>query len=253
MALKYSASTHLSNHGTSASLRQNTGFFAAWVQIASFVTGVSGLKVCGTDGTYWGLWLDGDFDGTGHLYFDIQRATTDLKILASSNAVIAGIPQFVAVSWNTAGANSDQKLYKGDLVTHAAEVSSYTTQQVGAGARSTPTTAFALGNALGGESYSYFNGIIENSIYLNRQPELKEIIELQKRMYLAAGTQLLTRLGIASGVQIDISGNSNHGSVTGAVNAAPLPLNFVRQQPHYKRMLSQTYQERGGFFFPLAA
>lgn len=253
MSLKYSASTHISNHGTSAKLRQDTGFFAAWVLVTSFVSGVTGLKVCGTDGTYWGLWLDGNFDGSGMLYFDIQRATTDLKLLASSNAIIAGIPQFVAASWHTAGSNSDQKLYKGDLVTPVAEISSYTTQQVGSGTRSVPSTAFTIGNALGGESYSYFNGIIDSSIYLNRQPLLKEIIELQKRMYVAAGTQILTQLGISSGLQIDISGNSNHGSVTGAASASPLPLNFLRQQPNYKRLLAQTYQERGGFFFPLTA
>lgn len=224
MSRRFSASTHLSNHGTSTTLRQNTGFVAAWVQIASFVTGVTGLKLCGTDGVYWGLWLDGGFDGSGHLYFDIQRATTNLIAHASSDPLVVGVPQFVAVSWNTSGANSDQKLYTGSLNRIVSEVATYATQEVGAGTRSTPTTAFTIGNALGGESYSYFNGSIDTFIYLNRQPLLKEIIELQGNMYAAPGTQLVTRLGNVSR-EIDLIGN--HGAVTGASIAPPLPVNYL--------------------------
>lgn len=252
MGLRLSASTHKIVCGTSASLRADAGFAGGWVKLAS-LTGVNGHKFFGmwNNTGYWGPYLDWNFNGTGNVGFDMDRATTDLKMISTSNALAVGTWYFVGASWDISGADTAQKLYVGALGSDVVEVSSYSTQTVGAGARVATTDAFTIGNTPGGDSWAFLDGDVGGFIYLNRIPQIEEIRRISRQMFAVKDSQLHLELGYhGTGTQTDWSGTGNNGTITGAVAANHPPVLAPFKYTHYE---SDVYKVSGASAYTLIA
>ena len=145
------------NVGQAASLDDiNTGTVLAWV----YPTGTSSVGVI-----YW----KGPSSGAGRQLFQIlttpalnvirSRATTNLiATAATANFSAWGLNKWLLVGgvWDTAGVAADQRLYVGDLATAAAEPSTYSAQNAGAGGNSTNDT----NDALIGNNPGFANGFV---------------------------------------------------------------------------------------------
>jgi hypothetical protein len=83
----------------------------------------------------WRIFRQGT-TGSGRLTVDYFRATQTLFVDANVTAfpaILSGEWSYTGFNWDTAGANTDQKIFGGNLGAPAAEPSSYVTQRVGSG------------------------------------------------------------------------------------------------------------------------
>jgi len=83
----------------------------------------------------WRIFRQGT-TGSGRLTIDYFRATQTLFVDANVTAfpaLLSGEWSYTGFNWDTAGANTDQKIFGGNLGAPAAEPSSYVTQRVGSG------------------------------------------------------------------------------------------------------------------------
>lgn len=165
---------------------------------------------------------------TPRMFFARQRATTANIISANFSTFPVYAKNkwlYVAAVTNSAGANGDQHFFMGDGTTMAAEASSYNVQTVGSG---TPVTE--AGNNLGiggnpaGGSVTEWNGNMAWIGIWNRALTLSEIHDQQFSPHITSGNVLFMYLGFNdTGTQIDLSGNGNNGTVTGATASSNGP------------------------------
>ena len=164
--------------------------------------------------------------GSNRWQIEIQRATTFL-IASATQANMSTFGEnkwcFIGCSYNTAGANGDQHLYHGDLITGVAEAAAYTTQTVGSGSVNSNAAAnLVLGNI--NAANRGWPGRIALAMIFNRQLSLGEINNQQFNPHVDSGCVLYIHFGRNStGTQFDYSGNGNHGTVTGATVAENPP------------------------------
>lgn len=175
------------------------------------------------------------------------RTTTSTQAQANTSAfasIATGKWCLFCGQYSTGGAASAQKLYGGDLVTPAAEPSSYTTQTAGSGTASSN----AANSGIVGNNTNFtqeFNGeIAVVALY----GALLTAAQIQSWQFnprarvdstLALGMWHLGRNPAGTGTQPDISGNGNNGTVTGATASAHVPLwEFLAQRRRRERHIA---------------
>lgn len=155
------------------------------------------------------------------------RATTSLQgtaALTNFAAYAVGKWLFVAGVYDTAGANSAQRVLMGDQTVPAAEPSSYSTQTAGAGA-ATDTTGGAckIGNNLANATPALAQIAIAgvHSVALT----IPELLAIQKNPTIIgrACVGLYFPGARGTGVAPDWSGQANHGIGTGVTLGEPMP------------------------------
>lgn len=209
------------NGGSGASLDDLvTATFVAWVYPTAFAANQVLWSKNGT--TRYAR-----FNTAARLNFAVARATTPLEVTAT-DTLTANRWAFVAGALNTGGVNTDQKAYYGSLTSVVAEVSAYTTQQVGTGA----VTSDAAGNlSIGSNTASQpFTGRVAWVQVYNRQLSLGELRMLQgDRSLKLQGCVGFWQPGWDAGTTVpDLSGSGNHGTITGAPTyVAGLPLAYT--------------------------
>ena len=211
------------DHGSAASLDDiAAGTLLALVNCAD-VTPADGVFAVSKSGSNWMLVLRGP--GLGNdLSWQIGRATTALHARATQ----ANLPAFLenrwvwlAATWNTAGSDSDQRLYAGGLTTPLVEAAAYVTQTVGSGSVTSNAAAnLFVGNTSAGNSNS-FPGLIALVKIWNRRLSLDELRRHQSNLACSAQCVLFAWPGKnGRGTVFDESGNNNHGTITGAIPTA---------------------------------
>ena len=144
---------------------------------------------------------------------------------AASGTLTLNAWNYVAISYDE---SAGPLLYFGNLTTIVAQPSYSAGPVVGSGA----TSSDAIGNLLiGARSFSQaagsgFQGRIAFGGVWNRVLSLGEIKEQQFHPHVTSGCVLFSHLGYAGAVstQPDWSGNGNAGTITGATQAAHVPL-----------------------------
>lgn len=154
-----------------------------------------------------------------------HRATTYIESAANAASFAAyGTNKwlFVAFTWNTSGASTDQKLLIGDAVLGAAEPSAYTSQLLGAGTPGTTNADVYIGNGV--VTSRELHGRVNWAAVYNRSMINLEIIQQQFYEFPAPGCVLFTYPGSnGTGTQIDYSGNVNNGTITGTLAISDNP------------------------------
>lgn len=166
-------------------------------------------------------------DGSNNIHLEVFRATVVLSITAAlSNFTSAGANKwlFVACLWDSGGADGDQRIFIGDLSTHATEPSSYGTQALGSGALSSDASAnlTAWNHPAASQSFPGDGGWCG---VWNRLLTAGEVRAQQFHPHKTSGNVLFCHYGYnGTGNQADLSGNGNTGTVTGAVVSDHVPL-----------------------------
>lgn len=174
-------------------------------------------------------WIDYPANNPGK-NFEVYVARTSYLIIkavtTSSNFAAWGINKwcFVAIRFDTAGVNSDQKLLVGDQILDAAEPGAYSVQTVGSGTVTSESgTNFIFGNNAG-FNIPFLGRMGFISCY-NRAMPTVEIISQQWRPRVSTGCKLFSYPGFTgTGTQPDWSGNGSSGTVTGSTVADGLPI-----------------------------
>lgn len=156
-------------------------------------------------------------DAGGALSTTITR-TSDSSFV-STTLLVLNTWQFVVVTYSEA---AGVRGYLGNLSKPVEEMS-YSSTVVGSGATGTESAgAMNWGNRQGSNS-AWTSGAIEVGAYFNRVLSLTEMRLMQEYMRLRTpkglpGCVSLHKLGYfeGTGVQYDLSGQNNHGTVTGA-------------------------------------
>ena len=162
----------------------------------------------------------------------VVRGTTNLDV-AGLNANFSHLAStkwlFLAFTWDTGGANADQRLLIGDLDSPAAEPSAYSTQTVGSGAVASGANNLIIG-CDGGHTLS-FNGDIALCGIFDVHMTNAEIQAQQHSLYPLRECVGWWNLGFnGTGSQTDWAGGGNNGTVTGAVLADHVPLAIMRRE-----------------------
>lgn len=224
MSLSFTASgSERVSIGSGATLDDiTTGTCLAWVNPTSVVEGRIYQKAyAGGDGTVWVFYLLGG--GGSNFGFEYTRATTGLVIYSAGALVTSGEWQFLAAAFDGAGANGDQKLYRGTLTALATETT-YTSQQVGSGAIvSNAASTGYIGNR--GNFNIAFPGQIGWYAMWNRKLSEGEIQQQQYHPRPTSGCVGFWHLGLHGASTVpDLSGNGNTGTVTSATVSAHVPI-----------------------------
>ena len=225
MALDFSAgTTDNCDFGSDSSLDDlSTGTFIAWVR----PTAVSGDDTIyaknNSSFTAFHNWLGND--GSGNILLDVRRTGPNLQVLTSNGPLSANTWSFIACVFDTGGANGDQKHYSGGLSSAPTE-DTYTTQQVGSGTKSSEAGVNAvIGNVSTPQTWGTFGGRIAFMGVWDRVLTLEEITAQWRKLHPTANCQLFCHVGLAgTGTQVDLSGNGNDGTVTGATKADHVPI-----------------------------
>ena len=222
-ALTFPNATDNVDVGSASSIDDvNKGTIIAWVYRSSNAVGRIWQKGIGASNNqhYFG-------NSASAVELVIKRTTNCFATSAFGNFANDGTSKwlFYAATFDTGGANGDQKLYIGDLSAVAAVPSSYSTQTVGSGTVGSDAgdNGF-LGNnsASGGHwpGHIAYVQIISGTLLTSGQ-----IASMQWRPRMVAGTVGLWILGYnGTSTQPDWSGSGNNGTVTGATVVDHPPL-----------------------------
>lgn len=158
----------------------------------------------------------------------IFRATTNLTVSGDLSLLAVDEWNCLAYVHDTGGADGDQQIYEGNLTNLLTEVGSYGTQVVGAG---TPGDNSANNLIIGNRENDgrNFDGIIAFIAQWNRVLTLAELRQQQWHPFPTSGCVLWMQLGFlppGTGTQLDLSGNGNNGTVTGAAKGEHTPISI---------------------------
>lgn len=240
MSLTFSADGHRVAHPGTHLSNINTGWVAGWFYPTSDADRMywfgSSASAAGS-GNDLQIQQRGDQAGDPIQGF-CGRATTYLQAAApAANFAAWGLNKwlFMVFVFDVTGADTDQKLYLGDLTTPPAEPSAYTTQTAGAGTTDRVGTAdFYVGNGL--TTSREFKGDIDSFFGFDRLPtSAAEIARLWHEtrhgllhgLLADANCRLAVRYGlVGTGTQPDLSGSGSNGVVTGATRSVPAPIRW---------------------------
>lgn len=166
----------------------------------------------------------------GDLLIKRRKTSGNLLCNSSTGYVTTNTWQFLGGTWNNSGTSTDQHLYRGLLTTNVTECSSYApgSPNVGGGTNiSDASKDLYIGNG-SADAATWSNSFVGSIAWVgmwNRQLSLAEILTQQYRPRKTSGCVLFMHLGFnGTGSQIDLSGNGNNGTVTGATLAAHVPI-----------------------------
>ena len=172
-------------------------------------------------------------DTGSSLQATVRRDAGNLFTSASfSNFTAFGVNKwmFCVGRVDITGVDADQQVFIGDLNRTPAEPSSYVLQLVGSGTAgdNSGDDQFVGNNQTAAVN---FDGQIAWGGIWDRYLSLAEIFDQWDHPHQTPGNVLFTHYGLdGDGIQIDRSGFSNHGTVTGATLAQGPPL-IGRRQP----------------------
>jgi hypothetical protein len=216
-------STDSVNFGSASSIDDcfnNDGTMVMWV----FPTATTAASTFARKDNTGAIW---SFTGAASVQFTLARSTQSLAMIYTT----ANLPNFgtnkwvfIAVVWDTAGANGDQILYSGDLTHTVAAGSSPSPQRVGSGTvTSQDALSLFVGNNVGGAAP--FPGNIAYTGLWNRRLSLGELQDQQFHPHVTSGSVIASYLGFnGTSSQPDWSGNGNAGTVTGSAVVAHVPI-----------------------------
>jgi hypothetical protein len=221
MALLFDANGEKVDYG-SQTLPDQAGTHCLWFYIDSATSRETILQWNAASG----IALRGDAGGLFECF--VSRVTSAVLIDATNtNFAAYGTARwlFLAMRWDPAGVNGDQELYMGDLVTPAAEPSSYSNQQVGSGTLGGTGTMSYGGHPT--VTNRPFLGKIAHVSRFNRYLSVAEIHTMQFQRKPLEGCVLFNEYGFnGTGTQTCFAGSGLSGTVTGAT-----PSDHVANRP----------------------
>jgi len=217
-----------------------------WVYLDSYISTVTGCMLGKIDSAgFTGYRTFLAVQDAGQLYGDYARATQDGKIVSATGVVPLKKPTFICTRWDSSLTNADQQGFYGFLNAAPREVPSYTTQRVGSGATKTDDTfELSVGNSATTQTFYATRASFAWMALYNRRLSNAEIWQWwnQTRYNLMpsnrGGLVFLVNLGNSYGQQTDLSGNSNHGTITGATVSHPF--SFLPRALRVKRAFIPT-------------
>lgn len=252
MALDFGAGDYV-DCGSAGSLDNLTAFtFCCWGKVPDNATDRNIFQKSHFNTTGW---RDGEITVNDRLFAGINRATSACQARAdlTNFSTWPGFGEwvFMAGRVNTAGAAGDQQLWMGSLTAPPVEPSSYTNQTAGSG--SVPadgTLNFFVGNRNPVSQDRPF-GMMAFYGHWNRLLTAAEINHQWARPQRTTGNVLFLHLGFGwgTGTQRDLSGNGNHGTVTGASIADHIPLPGLRVGRHRAQVTPLPVRTQEGFRF----
>lgn len=160
---------------------------------------------------------------SGQLRWERDRGTqdTDLRAnLSDFTAFATGTHIFVALVYDAAGTDSDNKLFVGNLTQACAEPAAYTKVFIGSGAL-TDDSAETLRLGPAGSATNTLAGTMSWVGLWNRALSSEELHAIQFRPRPTQGCVLFSHLGLdGSGTERDLSGQGNVGTTTTATATA---------------------------------
>jgi hypothetical protein len=213
--------------GAATSDRVNFGNPAELNNLAAFTVGgwyypttLTNLRRLVVKGGFWALRLTGT---SGNLIGEVPRATTSGSATTNNTPFSATNSwRFVALTWDIA-ASPTLRIFAGSLSSPVAECT-YSAQASGSGAQSDDSAAQLIwaNNAGATNAFQGRNGV---GFLYDRVLSLGEMRQQQFAPYRAPSCQLFCHFGW-SGVstQADLSGNANHGTITGGSLGPHVPL-----------------------------
>lgn len=227
-ALQYSADNDRVEVTSNAVLDlQETGTIAIWVYLTDDTLRQNLFSRQGTVAYYDIAWR-ADLAGDYFVCSRQQGITDNLAQADAANFAAYGLNKwvFIVFTWNSNGANADQKILIGDLITPAAEPSSYTTQTVGSGVVSASwgTNNLFVGNSATNQTREIRGRIAWVGTW-NTSLTTQQIISQQWHPRLTTGNVLFMHLGWPDTTRPDFSGNALASTLTGVTNGAHVPLN----------------------------
>jgi hypothetical protein len=165
------------------------------------------------------------YDSAEKLEFSLDRAT-DLNVASKNKYITLNAWQFIALTFDTAGVDGDQALFRGTLTADVTECALYSAQTVG---EDPPVSDAADSNLHVGSSlhdlYSWRGRIAVFAIFSGVILTLAQLKEQQFRPHITGDCVLFLLPGLhGTGTQPDLSGTGNDGTVTGATVAPHVPL-----------------------------
>lgn len=226
MGLLFNADNEQVECGNSSAINNlNAGSIAVWGHFNTLAND-EGLAIKWQfsaghhDFVFWG-------GPANNLTLTVGRGTANLEAVSNDGCIAStGKWYFMACVWDISGANSEQKLYFGDLTTPTAEVGSYSTQTVGSGSRNSSTENLGLGGMTGG-SPAWFN----NDVIIDVVAIFDKVLSLAElRMFQFHPQNNVNCVGLwypgkhGPSVVPDLSGQGNHGTVYNATMDISVPL-----------------------------
>lgn len=233
--------TDVATFGSSADLNLAAGSVIMWSKPGSSMAGDLGYFYR-LNGSYQGFGLKPPGANGYGLRFDWTRATTSLRIQDNDTIIQANAWNMVAVQWNAAGVNGDQKLWYATIGAPPQEPASYNFQQVGSGALHTVSSdEFAIGNLNNAVTWGAFDGAHAFIAVYNRNLSDSERLFFWRDFWLGRqrpgiwnGCMLLAFPGLHGASRIhDYSPRGNHGTATGTEMVAGLPLRPAPTLPRF--------------------
>ncbi len=216
------ATSNRVEHGSAASLDNlNTWTVAMWIRPTTWTLNRAIFSKTGA--TLHKLVLCGSSGFPGDLQVVVNRVTTLTNYTTSNTPITSGVWQYVAFTFSTATSPS-VAMYRGSLTAIAAACT-FASPAVGSGALiSDAADNFKTGND--NSNASSFQGDIAWIGQWNRVLTAGEIQDQQFNPHVTSGCVMFTHYGYnGTSTQPDWSGNGNSGTVTGATQAAHVPLN----------------------------
>jgi len=225
--------TDVVNFGTPANINnvcmtKGTMMAIVWRNSWAAFTGGGLILKNVLNNTFQFTWGQG---GTPDIQVLMDRATTDLRASTTGTQLtVIGAQKWVVVAivFDSAGANGDQRIYAGDERTPIVEATSYSVQTVGSG---TVTDTSANPLYVGNNSALNF-GVNNGQIaFVGMWSTVLSLADLRQQYnaiwqwlqqggtdnpVLWPGCVLASHLGRqGNSVALDVSGKGNHGSVSG--------------------------------------
>lgn len=157
---------------------------------------------------------------SGDIRMPVQRGSVDGNTITNTGVLTTNTWQFIAGTYDE---TDGPRIFRGTLASTVAECS-YATNTVGSGATD-PDTGSPLYICNSDLTSQSFTGSVAIVSIVTRRMTLAELIAWQYDPRAVNGTKLLYRMG-ASGTttQVDWSGASAAGAITGATLGADVPL-----------------------------
>jgi len=216
MALDFTGSTDNVNYGSASQFDDvSVGTIMAWVRPTDFSSDAHIQAILTKNRLPFRFYVD-DFNGS--LRFSIGKSGPN-NVIAAVESTLAGWGinrwLFAAVVFEFDNM-AQSRLYSGNLGIIALEATSYSARTNGSGSRSGDASFdLQVGNAADTQG-NFLDEIAYIHYVVGRKLTLPEIQEEQFHPHPVPGTQILSIFDEGGRLVTDLSGNNNHGLITGA-------------------------------------
>ena len=227
MALDFGASNRRIDISSAASIEGMTEFSVLMWIYADATAKDDGLfyRVNASNGSVYRFIYE---DTSGNIQFAVWQTNADIDyVITNDGAGAAGSWKCVAGTFDT---TNETQIYSGDLTTPLSEASYGTTYSGGSGGLATHDGTLTVGNNSFVQSTRFFDGRIAIFKHFSSRLTLAELIMQQYTFAPRSDMNVFMQMGRSgTTTQIDLSGDSNNGSITGATVADHVPYDFERR------------------------